>query len=81
MKPTRRLSRRKGSGKKGSARARNSKKLRGGVTRRRLSQLTQQELLVKYPDRVGLVNTVPGTGTTVLAGTKYKYHGTVVPFC
>ena len=45
MKPTRRLSRRKGSGKKGSARARNSKKLRGGVTRRRLSQLTQQELL------------------------------------
>ena len=45
MKPTRHLSRRKGSGKKGSARARNSKKLRGGVTRRRLSQLTQQELL------------------------------------
>ena len=44
MKPTRRLSRRKGSGKKGSARARNPKKLRGGVTRRRLSQLTQQEL-------------------------------------
>ena len=44
MKPTRHLSRRKGSGKKGSARARNSKKLRGGVTRRRLSQLTQQEL-------------------------------------
>ena len=45
MKPTRRLSRRKGSGKKGSARARIPKKLRGGVTRRRLSQLTQQELL------------------------------------
>ena len=45
MKPTRHLSRRKGSGKKGSARARNPKKLRGGVTRRRLSQLTQQELL------------------------------------
>ena len=44
MKPTRHLSRRKGSGKKGSARARNPKKLRGGVTRRRLSQLTQQEL-------------------------------------
>ena len=44
MKPTRHLSRRKGSGKKGSARARNSKKMRGGVTRRRLSQLTQQEL-------------------------------------
>ena len=40
MKPTRRLSRRKGF-----ARARNPKKLRGGVTRRRLSQLTQQELL------------------------------------
>ena len=39
MKP-----RRKGSGKKGSARARIPKKLRGGVTRRRLSQLTQQEL-------------------------------------
>ena len=36
MKPTRRLSRRKGF-----ARARNPKKLRGGVTRRRL---TQQEL-------------------------------------
>ena len=45
MKPTRRLSRRKGSGKKGSARARTTKKLRGGVTRKRLSQLTQQELL------------------------------------
>ena len=46
MKPPRLLSRRKGSGKKGSARARNSKKMRGGVTtRRRLSQLTQQELL------------------------------------
>ena len=45
MKPTRRLSRKKGSGKKCSARARNSKKMRGGVTRRRLSQLTQQELL------------------------------------
>ena len=46
MKPTRHLSRRKGSGKKGSARARNSKKMHGGVTtRRRLSQLTQQELL------------------------------------
>ena len=45
MKPTRSsLSRRKGSGKKGSARARIPKKLRGGVTRRRLSQLTQQEL-------------------------------------
>ena len=44
MKPTRLLSRRKGSGKKGSARARIPKKLRGGVTRRRLSQLTQQEL-------------------------------------
>ena len=44
MKPTRRLSRRKGSGKKGSARARNPKKMRGGVTRKRLSQLTQQEL-------------------------------------
>ena len=44
MKPTRHLSRRKGSGKKGSARARNPKKMRGGVTRRRLSQLTQQEL-------------------------------------
>ena len=44
MKPTRHLSRRKGSGKKGSARARIPKKLRGGVTRRRLSQLTQQEL-------------------------------------
>ena len=39
MKP-----RKKGSGKKGSARARNSKKMRGGVTRKRLSQLTQQEL-------------------------------------
>ncbi len=39
-KTTRHLSRRKGS-----ARARNTKKLRGGVTRRRLSQLTQQELL------------------------------------
>ena len=40
MKPTRSsLSR-----KKGSARARNPKKMRGGVTRRRLSQLTQQEL-------------------------------------
>ena len=38
-KKTRHLSRRKGS-----ARARNPKKLRGGVTRRRLSQLTQQEL-------------------------------------
>ena len=45
MKPTRRLSRMKGSGKKGSARARTTKKLRGGVTRKRLSQLTQQELL------------------------------------
>ena len=45
MKPPRLLSRRKGSGKKGSARARNPKKLRGGVTRKRLSQLTQQELL------------------------------------
>ena len=45
MKPTRHLSRRKGSGKKGSARARNPKKMRGGVTRKRLSQLTQQELL------------------------------------
>ena len=44
MKPTRHLSRRKVSRKKGSARARNPKKLRGGVTRRRLSQLTQQEL-------------------------------------
>ena len=44
MKPTRHLSRRKGSGKKGSARARKPQKLRGGVTRRRLSQLTQQEL-------------------------------------
>ena len=43
-KTTRHLSRRKGSRKKGSARARNPKKLRGGVTRRRLSQLTQQEL-------------------------------------
>ena len=32
MKPTRHLSRRKGSGKKGSARARNPKKMRGGVT-------------------------------------------------
>ena len=31
MKPTRHLSRRKGSGKKGSARARNPKKMRGGV--------------------------------------------------
>ena len=50
MKPTRRLSRRKGSGKKGSARARNSKKLRGGVTRRRLSQLTQQELSTALED-------------------------------
>ena len=39
-KTTRHLSRRKGS-----ARARNPKKMRGGVTRRRLSQLTQQELL------------------------------------
>ena len=39
MKPTRHLSRRNDS-----ARARNPKKLRGGVTRRRLSQLTQQEL-------------------------------------
>ena len=39
MKP-----RKKGSGKKCSARARNSKKMRGGVTRKRLSQLTQQEL-------------------------------------
>ena len=39
-KTTRHLSRRKGS-----ARARNPKKLRGGVTtRRRLSQLRQQEL-------------------------------------
>ena len=38
-KTTRHLSRRKGS-----ARARNPKKMRGGVTRRRLSQLTQQEL-------------------------------------
>ena len=38
-KTTRHLSRRKGS-----ARARTPKKLRGGVTRRRLSQLTQQEL-------------------------------------
>ena len=45
MKPSRQLSRRKGSGKKGSARARNPKKMRGGVTRKRLSQLTQQELL------------------------------------
>ena len=45
MKPTRHLSRRKGSKKKGSARARNPKKMRGGVTRKRLSQLTQQELL------------------------------------
>ena len=44
MKPPRHLSRRKGSRKKGSARARNPKKMRGGVTRRRLSQLTQQEL-------------------------------------
>ena len=48
MKTTRHLSRRKGSGKKGSARARNPKKMRGGVTRsvtrKRLSQLTQQEL-------------------------------------
>ena len=44
MKPTRHLSRRKGSRKKGSARARNPKRMRGGVTRRRLSQLTQQEL-------------------------------------
>jgi len=44
MKTTRHLSRRKGSGKKGSARARTPKKLRGGVTRKRLSQLTQQEL-------------------------------------
>ena len=44
MKPTRRLSRRKGSEKKGSARARKPQKLRSGVTRRRLSQLTQQEL-------------------------------------
>jgi len=55
MKPTRRLSRRKGSGKKGSARARIPKKLRGGVTRRRLSQLTQQELLTaldELPDDV-----------------------------
>ena len=39
-KTTRHLSRRKGS-----ARARTPKKMRGGVTRRRLSQLTQQELL------------------------------------
>ena len=45
MKTTHHLSRRKGSGKKGSARARTPKKMRGGVTRRRLSQLTQQELL------------------------------------
>jgi len=45
MKPTRHLSRRKSSKKKGSARARNPKKMRGGVTRKRLSQLTQQELL------------------------------------
>ena len=44
MKTTHHLSRRKGSGKKGSARARNPKKMRGGVTRKRLSQLTQQEL-------------------------------------
>ena len=44
MKPTRHLSRRNDSGKKGSARARTPKKMRGGVTRRRLSQLTQQEL-------------------------------------
>jgi surface protein len=43
IKTTRHLSRRKGSGKKGSARARNPKKMRGGVTRRRLSQLTQQD--------------------------------------
>ena len=41
MKTTHHLSRRKRSGKKGSARARNPKKMRGGVTRRRL---TQQEL-------------------------------------
>ena len=41
MKPTRSsLSR-----KKGSARGRTPKKMRGGVTRKRLSQLTQQELL------------------------------------
>ena len=38
-KTTRHLSRRKGS-----ARARNPKKMRGGVTRRRVSQLTQQDL-------------------------------------
>ena len=45
IKTTRHLSRRNTSGKKGSARARNPKKMRGGVTtRRRLSQLTQQEL-------------------------------------
>jgi surface protein len=44
MKTTPHLSRMKGSGKKGSARARNSKKMRGGFTRKRLSQLTQQEL-------------------------------------
>ena len=45
MKTTHHLLRRKRSGKKGSARARIPKKMRGGVTRRRLSQLTQQELL------------------------------------
>ena len=39
----RHLSTRKGS-RKSSARARNSNRMRGGVTRRRLSQLTQQEL-------------------------------------
>ena len=44
MKTTRHLSTRKGS-RKSSARARNSNRMRGGVTRRRLSQLTQQELL------------------------------------
>ena len=44
MKTTHHLLRRKRSGKKGSARARIPKKMRGGVTRRRLSQLTQQEL-------------------------------------
>ena len=56
MKPTRHLSRRKGS-----ARARNTKKLRGGVTRRRLSQLTQQELLtaVRLSPSCTLKNLIP----------------------
>ena len=43
-KKTKKSSKKKGS-TRARARARNTKKMRGGVTRRRLSQLTQQELL------------------------------------